>query len=615
MKPSISLLAKYTSMFLLCTILAACGSDSSDDDDVVVVVENNSPTVNAGSDQTVDAAASVTLAATITDDDTNYTITWTQSSGTTVTLSDSTVASPTFTAPSSETAEDLVFEVSVDDGTNAAVTDSVTISVNEIITTNNSPVVDAGSDQTVDSAASVTLNATVTDDGTDYTITWTQTSGTDVSLSDTTAASATFTAPTVTEDESLTFEISVNDGVNAAVTDSITVTVEAEDSTSTTSDIWIINDTDALSTNITDASTGEGILVDVQSVTEETVDGVAYTVVSTQGIPEYDITITQDIVDGLNNRPKASSDFADGATTAAVGDVVEFGADIGYISTGDNCDTTGGFGYWPKGPACPQADPREIYFPQEPTETTEECENGLGKVGLFVNGSSIYNWGDGMSFAADGSWQTLAPVAEFYDVDICGGHSANGDYHHHFYTSCLADLVGDNGDTHSPIYGYAADGYPIYGPWQSDGELAISSWEVRDFSSTSETGCSDESRSCILVDQYDVSQGTEEVDSGPGFDEVVETLSKNELVASNGYYFEDFYWNSDLTELGGNHLDQYNGHTDETRGYHYHVTLELVDGSLSPAFPYIIGTRFAGQLEDNAVASCDTGGGMMGPPP
>ncbi|WP_289031317.1 YHYH protein [uncultured Paraglaciecola sp.] len=487
-----------------------------------------------------------------------------------------------------------------------------------VIEENTSPVVDAGANQSVDSASLVTLAATITDDDSDYTVAWTQTDGTDVTLTDSGSASTTFTAPTVTEDETLVFEISVDDGVNAVVTDSVSITVEAETTTATpTSDIWIINETDAVSTNITDASTGEGVLVDVQSVTEETIDGITYTVVSSQGIPEYDVTITQDMIDSLNARPKASSDFTDGATTAVAGEIVEFGADIGYISTGDNCDTTGGYGYWPKGPACPQADEREVYFPTEPTPTTEACENGLGKVGLMVNGSSIYNWGDGMSWASDGTWLNLAPVAEQYDVDVCGGHSANGDYHHHFYTSCLATLLGDDGDEHSPIYGYAADGYPIYGPWESDGVLAISAWTTRDYSSpTSETGCADGTRSCTMVDPYDVSLGTETATDGPAFDETVTTLSQNELVATNGYYYEDYYWDSDLTALGGEYLDQYNAHTDSERGYHYHITLsDDGDGTYSPAFPYVIGLRFAGELEDNAVASCDTGDSGMGPPP
>ncbi|MBO1255660.1 YHYH protein [Alteromonas sp. 5E99-2] len=602
-------------------MLEACGSGSADDDDSEIVVEeveeNVSPSIDAGSDQTVDAGSTVTLAVTITDDDTSHAISWVQLSGTGVTLSDSTLASPVFTAPNNDVAEDLVFEVSVDDGVNAVVTDSVTISVNAQDTEASALAVDAGADQTVEPGTLVTLTASVSDNNTNYTVVWIQTAGTDVVLSDSTSESTTFTVPTDSEDETLVFEISVDDGINAVVTDSVSIIVEVASDTST-SNIWIINETDAVSENITDASTGEGILVDVQSIAEETIDGVTYTVVSTQGIPEYDVTITQDLVDSLNARPKASSDFIDGATTAVAGDVVGFGDDIGFISTGDNCDTTGGFGYWPKGPACPQADEREVYFPVEPTPTTEVCENGLGKVGLMVNGSSIYNWGDGMSYAQDGTWQNLAPVAEQYDVDICGGHSANGDYHHHFYTSCLATLLGDDGTAHSPIYGYAADGYPIYGPWESDGVLAVSAWTTRDYSSsTSETGCDDGARSCTMVDQYDVSLGTETSTAGPGFDETVTTLSQNELVAVNGYYYDDYYWNSDLTDLGGEYLDQYNAHSDDERGYHYHITLsDDGDGTYSPAFPYVIGLRFAGELEDNAVASCDTGdSAMMGPPP
>jgi hypothetical protein len=485
-------------------------------------------------------------------------------------------------------------------------------------TVNATPVVDAGETQTVTTGNSVTLTATITDDDTNYTITWSQLSGTDVTLSSYSSATTSFTAPTVEDEETLTFQVSVDDGTNDPVSDTVSVSVttdsdEDSDNETSSDSVWIINTTGEVSSRILDSTTGTGVLVNVQSVTDETVDDIDFTVVSSQGIPKYDVTITQDIIDSINNRPKASTDLTTGQTTASVGDVVEFGEDVGYVSTGDNCDTNAGYGYWPPGPACPTEDEREVYFPKTPEATTQECENGLGKVGLFVNGSSVYNWGDGMSYNADGSWQNLAPVAEQYDVDICGGHSANGDYHHHFYTSCLADLVGDTGDQHSPIYGYAADGYPIYGPWEEDGELAVSAWEVRDYSSSSSTGCSDDARSCTLIDQYDASLGTESATQGPDFDDVVETLSGNELVASNGYYYEDYYWNSELTALGGVYLDKYNGHTDSTRGYHYHITITAEDDSYAPAFPYIIGTRFAGELQDYAVASCSTGT-QSGPP-
>lgn len=487
-------------------------------------------------------------------------------------------------------------------------------------TVDTSPVVEAGEAQTVVAGDSVTLSANISDDDTNYDINWSQLTGTNVTLSDTNSANISFTAPTVTNQETLQFQVSVDDGVNDAVTDTVSVTVSAgnddseDDSGGENESVWIINTSGEVSSRILDSTTGVGVLVNVQSVSDETIDDTDYTLVTSQGIPKYDVTMTQDIIDSINNRPKASSDLVTGQTTASVGDVVEFGEDVGYVSTGQNCASNAGYGYWPPGPACPTEDEREVYFPKNPQATTQECENGLGKVGLFVNGSSVYNWGDGMSYNSDGSWLNLAPVAEQYDVDICGGHSANGDYHHHFYTSCLADLVGDTGDQHSPIYGYAADGYPIYGPWEEDGQLAVSAWEVRDYTSSSATGCSDNARSCTLIDQFDASLGTEVATQGPEFDDVVTTLSGNELVADNGYYYEDYFWNSTLTEQGGVYLDQYNGHTDSIRGYHYHITITQENGSYIPAFPYIIGTRFAGQLQDNSVASCSTGA-TMGPPP
>ncbi|WHI50688.1 hypothetical protein P3339_19995 [Microbulbifer sp. MLAF003] len=60
-------------------------------------------------------------------------------------------------------------------------------------------------------------------------------------------------------------------------------------------------------------------------------------------------------------------------------------------------------------------------------------------------------------------------------MDICGGHAARGDYHHHSYSDCLAELVADIGNIHPPIYGSTADGYAVYEPSEEDGVLTKSS--------------------------------------------------------------------------------------------------------------------------------------------
>jgi hypothetical protein len=154
------------SILLISFLLGACGSSSSDDDEVVI---NISATVDAGADQTLDAAEAVSLSATICDDDATYSITWTQTSGTTVTLSDTSSANPTFAAPANEADVILVFQISVDDGINAAVTDSISITVTGT-TTNSGHSVDAGDSQTVESGVTVTLAVTINNDDDTLTI-------------------------------------------------------------------------------------------------------------------------------------------------------------------------------------------------------------------------------------------------------------------------------------------------------------------------------------------------------------------------------------------------------------------------------------------------------------
>jgi len=375
---------------------------------------------------------------------------------------------------------------------------------------------------------------------------------------------------------------------------------------------WLLNQTDMRSTQIFESNGSLGVLYDVETVSTNQVGNQLYTYVEASGIPQYDITLTQSIFEQLNARPKANSDFAGGQTSATVGDVIVFGQNIGYNSSNQNCPTTGGEGYWPPGPVCPTNQNHAIYITHEPTPNTTDCETGLGMVGILLNGTSIFNWGDGQSYG-NNVWYNLAPVAEQFDVDICGGHAANGEYHHHFYTSCLANLLGDDGTNHSPLYGYMADGYPIYGPYESSGTLAVSGYEVRDYgASPSEGGCNTpQQRTCTLNSATDLSQGVNtNVTAGPDIGATVQTLSGNSLEAVAGYYFEDYYYSNKAAV--GVQLDQHNGHNNnDGRGYHYHITLvKNASDALVPAFPYTAGPNFYGTIPDNSFGSCSTSGGM-----
>ena len=93
--------------------------------------QNQAPAANAGSDQTVNAAAAVSLSGTGTDPE-NGTLTyqWRQTGGTSVTLSNPTSARASFTAPSIATGTaTLTFELRVTDAAGLSAVDTLAVVV------------------------------------------------------------------------------------------------------------------------------------------------------------------------------------------------------------------------------------------------------------------------------------------------------------------------------------------------------------------------------------------------------------------------------------------------------------------------------------------------------
>ena len=175
------------------------------------------PTANAGPDQTVGSGATVQLNASgSTGEDISYN--WNCDSG--VSLNNSSVVNPTFTAPSVSSAQTYTCTLTVTDSTSATATDSTAITVNPI--TPGAPTANAGTDQTVTSGATVQLNGS-SSSGENITYGWQCDGG--ISLSSETIVNPTFTAPSVSSAQTYTCTLTVTDSTSATATDSTVITV------------------------------------------------------------------------------------------------------------------------------------------------------------------------------------------------------------------------------------------------------------------------------------------------------------------------------------------------------------------------------------------------------
>ncbi len=105
-------------------------------------------------------------------------------------------------------------------------------------------------------------------------------------------------------------------------------------------------------------------------------------------------------------------------------------------------------------------------IPLHPQRAESTTPTPMGPIGVAINGVPFYNqYNAQMQNAVEG------PTAEVFD-SCCGHPDPMGRYHYHKYPVCVHNPFKDQekAGQHSPLIGYAFDGYAIFGPNGEEGK-------------------------------------------------------------------------------------------------------------------------------------------------
>jgi hypothetical protein len=106
-------------------------------------------------------------------------------------------------------------------------------------------------------------------------------------------------------------------------------------------------------------------------------------------------------------------------------------------------------------------------IPLVPKLSDEITRLPMGPIGTAMNGVVFFN-----PFEIGGMNAVEGYSEEWLD-SCCGHPQQTGIYHYHKYPTCVRSPFKDDGKQHSPMVGFAFDGFPIFGPYESAGELAM----------------------------------------------------------------------------------------------------------------------------------------------
>ena len=186
---------------------------------------------------------------------------------------------------------------------------------------------------------------------------------------------------------------------------------------------------------------------------------------------------------------------------------------------------------------------------------------GSSVKGIAVNGALITNANTGITHSDSTSWHYNALYRNEVSRDSKGGAPDSNNIYGYVQPSAnVTGVTGYSSTEHSPIIGWALDGFPIYGPYGYEDRGNVLTNIVR-----IESGYS-----LKTVDRDTIA-------TGPGG-------------LPTGEFIEDYEYSSN-----SHGLDQYNGRYGPTpefpNGTYYYVA--TINADQTPAYPYTVGPSFA----------------------
>ncbi len=190
---------------------------------VTLLAQSDTIRVDAGTDQTAIGGQTVSLSASAQSSTGNITsVTWQQLTGQTVSLTSANTEQSQFVAPyvTEDTQLHFAFIAKDDQGNTSSDVVAITLAKS-----NSLPQLATNGDQQVGALQQVSLKAFASDADSKLSYNWQQSAGSSVSLQNAQTAEASFTAPDVTQNQRLSFTVTVTDSHGASSQAAINVDI------------------------------------------------------------------------------------------------------------------------------------------------------------------------------------------------------------------------------------------------------------------------------------------------------------------------------------------------------------------------------------------------------